>query len=146
MESDRRLEVIFITRTYMILLYVIATVFVLLILGEILNGMSERPDRLFSVYLALALWICFVAGGIVYEYHRETFLRIGLARRSVKIVLPLIFLLIVGLPIILVSEYVADPGIRMVFSIIIVLLSILMWRSGSMLIQERRKAYMEREF
>ncbi len=146
MEEERRLEIVFITRTYMMLLYVIATIFLLLILGGILNSTSKKPDAVFNLYLALGLWICFVAGGMVYEYHREAFLRIGYARKSVKIVLPLAFLLTVGIPIILVAEFVADPGIRLVFSIVIVLLSILMWRTASMLIREKRKAFVQRRF
>ncbi len=146
MEEERRLEIVFITRTYMMLLYVIATIFLLLILGGILNSTSKKPDAVFNLYLALGLWICFVAGGMVYEYHREAFLRIGYARRSVKIVLPLAFLLTVGIPIILVAEFMADPGIRLVLSIVIVLLSILMWRTVSMLIREKRKAFVERRF
>jgi hypothetical protein len=130
----------------MMLLYVIATIFVLLILGGILNSTGDRPNKSLNLYLALGLWICFIAGGVVYEYHREAFRRIGFARKSVRIVLPLFFLLIIGIPIILESQIVGDPGIRLVFAIIIVLLSILMWRTASMLVQERRKAFLERRF
>lgn len=130
----------------MMLLYVIATIFVLLILGGILNSTGERPNKDLNLYLALGLWICFIAGGLVYEYHREAFLRVGFARRSVRIVLPLVFLLIIGIPIILESLIVGDPGIRLVFAIIIVLLSILMWRVISMLLKERLKASIERRF
>lgn len=146
MEREGHLELTFLGRTYMILLYVISTIFILLILGGVLNSVSPRPNPAYDLYLALGLWICFIAGGMVYEYHREVFLQLGMKRRSVRILMPLIFLLIIGIPIILVSEYVTFPEIRLVFSVIVVLLGVLMWRLGSMLIRERRKAYLEREF
>jgi hypothetical protein len=52
----------------------------------------------------------------------------------------------IGLPVIAVSDYVEYPPIRLVFSVILVLVGTLMWRVGSMLIREKRKSYMEREF
>jgi len=146
MKEDGDLQHIFLGRTYMILLYVIATIFILLILGGVLNSASATPNPTYDLYLALGLWICFIAGGMVYEWHREAFMELGMKRKSLKILMPLIFLLIIGVPIILVSEYVAYEGIRMVFSVIIVLIGMLLWRVGYMFIREKRKAYLEREF
>lgn len=146
MFDDRQLELTLVGRTYMFFIYIISTIFILLVLGAVLNATGERLDRMINLYLALGMWICFIAGGIVYEYHRESFKRIGLRRRSVKILVPLIFLMLIGLPIILVSDAVEYPVIKAIFSITLFLLGLLMWRVGSMLIREKRKSYLEREF
>jgi peptidoglycan/LPS O-acetylase OafA/YrhL len=143
---DRQLELTLVGRTYMMFVYIISTVFIFLVLGAVLNATSDHPSKTVNLYLAMGMWLCFVAGGIVYEYHRESFKRMGLKRRSVKIFLPLVLLLMIGLPVIAVSDYVEYPPIRLVFSVILVLVGTLMWRVGSMLIREKRKSYMEREF
>ncbi|MCK4445177.1 MAG: hypothetical protein KAW09_11575 [Thermoplasmata archaeon] len=146
MDYDRQIELTLVGRTYMMFMYVISTVFILLVLGAMLNSTNEDPDEAVNLYLALALWLTFVAAGIIYEYHRESFKRLGLRKRSVKILLPLVFLLIIGPPIILVSDVVESALVKMVFSIILVLVGFMMWRAGSMLIREKRKSYLEREF
>lgn len=146
MNDDRQLELTLVGRTYMMFVYVISTVFVLLVLGAVLNATNDHPDKTVNLYLALGMWLCFVSGGIVYEYHRESFKRIGLRRRSVKIFLPLVLLLMIGLPVIVVSDVVEYGLVRLVLSIILVLVGTLMWRVGSMFIREKRKSYLEREF
>ena len=146
MTIERQIELTLVGRTYMMFVYIVSTVFIFLVLGAVLNATSDHPSRTVNLYLALGMWLTFVAGGIVYEYHRESFKRIGLRRRSVKIFLPLVLLLMVGLPVIIVSEYVEYVPIRLVFSVILVLVLTLMWRVGSMFIREKRKSYLEREF
>ncbi len=146
MDHDQRIELTLVGRTYMMFMYVIASVFILLVLGAVLNATNEDPDETVNLYLALAIWLTFITAGIVYEYHRESFKRIGLKRRSVKILLPLVFLLIIGPPIIYVSSIVESALIKLVFSIILVLVGFVMWRAGFMFIREKRKSYLEKEF
>jgi peptidoglycan/LPS O-acetylase OafA/YrhL len=146
MDEVSHLELTFVGRTYMILLYVIASIFLLLILGEILNHASGNPDSTYSIYFALSIWITFIAGGIVYEWHRLAFKRLGMERKSVKILLPLVFLLIVGPIVILVSVSPYHPAIRFVISVIAVLSIWVIRRSLIMAVKDRLRSVREREF
>jgi peptidoglycan/LPS O-acetylase OafA/YrhL len=146
MVEQSHLEMTFVGRTYMILLYVIASIFLLLILGEILNQASGDPNSTYSLYFALAIWITFIAGGIVYEWHRLAFKRLGMQRRSVKILMPLVFLLIVGVVVILVSISPYHPAIRFVISVIAVMSIWVMIRVLKMAVKDRLRSVREREF
>lgn len=146
MDEKSHLEVTFIGRTYMILLYVITSIFLLLILGEILNNATGNPDSMYSLYFSLAIWITFIAGGIVYEWHRLAFKRLGMEKRSVKILLPLVFLLIAGVIVILISASPYDLEIRFVISAIAVISIWIIRRSLTMAIKDRLKSVREREF
>ncbi|MCK5291075.1 MAG: hypothetical protein KAR39_03540 [Thermoplasmata archaeon] len=146
MSEKSHLEIAFIGRTYMILLYVIASIFLLLILGEILNNATENPDSTYSLYFALSIWMTFIAGGIVYEWHRLAFKRLGMEKRSVKIVLPLVFLLIAGMVVILISASPYHPAIRFVISVIAVISIWIIRRSLTMAIKDRLRSVREREF
>jgi peptidoglycan/LPS O-acetylase OafA/YrhL len=146
MDENRHLDLTFVGRTYMILLYVVATVFLLLVLGALLNNVGESPNQTYNLYFALALWVAFVSGGIVYEWHRMVFKRMGMQLRSVRILLPLVFLLIVGVIVILVSESPFEPAIRLIISIIIVIAFWILWKAGTMALKGRLKSVREKEF
>lgn len=146
MNEKSHLELAFIGRTYMILLYVIASIFLLLILGEILNNATGNPNSTYSLYFALSIWIAFIAGGIVYEWHRLAFKRLGMERKSVKILLPLVFLLIAGVVVILISASPYHPAIRFVISVIAVISIWIIRRSLTMAIKDRLRSVREREF
>jgi tellurite resistance protein TehA-like permease len=146
MDKTKHLELTFIGRTYMMLLYVVATIFLLLILGGILNNTSETPNESYNLFFAVAIWISFVAGGIIYEAHRLAFKRLGMERRSVRILLPLIFLLVVGLIVIAVSESPFHPTIRLVISIIAVISFFIIWKVLTMAIKDKLRSVREREF
>jgi membrane protein implicated in regulation of membrane protease activity len=146
MDEKSHLELTFVGRTYMILLYVIASIFLLLILGEILNRASENPDSTYSLYFALSIWITFIAGGIVYEWHRLAFKKLGMERKSVKILLPLFFLLIVGVVVILISVSPYDPAIRFTISVIAVMSIWVIRRVLTMAVKDRLRSVREKEF
>ncbi len=146
MERSRSLELTFVGRTYMMFLYVIATVFLLLILGAVLNNIGEHPNESFNLYIAVGLWISFIAGGIVYEWHRIAFKRLGMRRKSVRISLPLIFLLLNGVPIIFISALPYHPIIRLICSALVVISLFAIWKAFSMAIRNRLRSVREREF